>query len=115
MNNEIASSAPLERARQRQAEMRAAGVPVQRRNPIEKANANPTNLRAAIDAKCFDCEGGDADPCIQWRIGNCVCPDCPLYPVRPHQRLFGADMPAALRPQTPVSCPQGAPRSDAPA
>lgn len=94
MNNEIHSSAPLERARQRQAEMRAAGIVPQRRNPIEKASANPNSLRAAIDAKCFDCEGGDADPRVQWRVGNCVCPDCPLYPVRPHQRLMGADMPA---------------------
>lgn len=93
MNNEIAASAPLERARQRQAEMRAAGIAPRRRNPIEKAQANPASLRAAIDAKCFDCEGGDADPRVQWRIANCVCPDCPLYPVRPHQRLFGADMP----------------------
>ena len=115
MNNEIASSAPLERARQRQAEMRQAGIVPQRRNPIEKAHANPTSLRAAIDAKCFDCEGGDADPSIWWRIGNCVCPDCPLYPVRPHQRLFGADMPAALRPQTPDSGRTEGPTSPAPA
>lgn len=71
MNNEIASSASLERARQRQAEM-----------------------RAAIDAKCFDCEGGDAYPHVQWRIGNCVYPDCPLYAVRPHQRFFGTDLTA---------------------
>ena len=115
MNNGFASSAPLERARQRQAEMRAAGVPVQRRTPIERAQANPTSLRAAIDGKCFDCEGGDADPCIQWRIGNCVSPDCPLYPVRPHQRLFGAEMPAALRPQNTVSGRTEGPTGHAPA
>lgn len=115
MNNEIASSAPLEHARQRQAEMRAAGIAPQRRNPIQKAQANPTSLRAAIDAKCWDCEGGDADPCIQWRVGNCVSPDCPLYPVRPHQRLFGAEIPAALRPQTRDSDAQDAATGHAPA
>ena len=67
-------------------------------DPIERAKRNPKSLRAAIDAKCWDCEGGDADPAPHWRIGNCVCPDCPLYPVRPYQYNAGKPMPAVLAP-----------------
>ena len=68
-----------------------------RRDPLEKACANPNSRRLAINAKCYDCKGRDADPCVEWRIGNCVCPDCPLYPVRPHQHLCGKPTPKALQ------------------
>lgn len=66
----------------------AAGeVQIVIKNPIEKALENPKSLRLAINAKCYDCEGRDADPKVKWRIGNCQCHDCPLYPVRPYQYM----------------------------
>ena len=68
-----------------------------RRDPVEKARANPNSLRLAINAKCYDCQGCDADPCVEWRIGNCECPECPLYPVRPYQDLCDKPTPKALQ------------------
>ena len=76
---------PLQLASQKMAEMRASGVPVVRLDPIEKARANPTSLRAAINGKCWDCVGRDCDPKPRARIGGCPVKACPLYPVRPYQ------------------------------
>lgn len=64
-------------------------------DPITKAAAHPTSRSLAIAAKCYDCQGGDADPGWRWRIGNCDAP-CPLVPVRPHQHLAGKPAPAAI-------------------
>jgi len=69
-------------------------------DPMKRAEANPTSLRRAIDAKCWDCQGRDSDPSPRWRIGNCEMPDCPLYPVRPYQTRTGSEMPKALRPES---------------
>ena len=60
-----------------------------RLNPIQRAAANPTSLRLAIRAKCYDCVGQDADPNWQRRVGTCGCTSCPLHAVRPYRR--GAD------------------------
>jgi hypothetical protein len=57
-----------------------------RLNPIEKAQLNPTSLRCAINAKCFDCQGADADVGVRKRIGDCPSQTCPLFPVRPYQK-----------------------------
>ena len=86
----------LEKARAALEAKRESG-PVSRRDPIQKAKANPNSLRLAINAKCYDCQGQDADPCVEWRIGNCEIPDCPLYPVRPYKHLLGKPVPASLR------------------
>ena len=60
------------------------------RTPLEVAQDNPTSKRYAINAKCYDCQGGiGADPGWQWAIGNCAIADCPLYPHRPYQRKQG--------------------------
>ena len=66
-------------------------------NPLELAARNPGNMRLAIAAKCWDCEGQNWDPCVEWRIANCVIPDCPLYPVRPHQELCREPAPKELQ------------------
>jgi len=66
------------------------------RDPIEKARENPSSLRLAINGKCWDCQGGDADPAPRWRIGNCTIPDCPLYPVRPYRHLEGRPLPKVM-------------------
>ena len=55
------------------------------RNPLEKSKENSSSLRCAINAKCFDCIGQDADPDWRGSIKNCVCNDCPLYAVRPYR------------------------------
>jgi hypothetical protein len=62
-----------------------SGERIARLDPIEKASKNPTSLRLAINAKCFDCQGKDSDPGVRDRIGNCPCVKCPLHPVRPYQ------------------------------
>jgi hypothetical protein len=67
-----------------------------RRSPAEAARQNPRSRRFAINAKCFDCQGGDADPCWQWRVGNCDISSCGLYPLRPHQRMAGKPVPPSL-------------------
>lgn len=65
-------------------------------DPIERSNRNPTSLRYAINAKCFECQGFGADPAPSWRIGNCEIPRCPLYKVRPFQEHYGKPIPKAL-------------------
>lgn len=77
---------PLEMARARAAEMRAAGEKIVRLDPIEKARANPKSMRAAITAKCWDCVGADSDPNPRGRIADCVSRTCPLVPLRPYQK-----------------------------
>jgi len=49
-------------------------------NPIEKANKYPNSLRAAINGKCFDCQGRNDDPGVVKRIRTCEIPECTLYP-----------------------------------
>ncbi len=67
------------------------------KNPVEKLADAPNSLRRAVNAKCWQCEGEDADPGVKWRIGNCLIKDCALYNVRPHQNLKDTPMPKALR------------------
>ena len=57
-----------------------------RLDPIQRLAENPKSLRLAINAKCRDCQGGDADPAPRRRIGECGCTTCPLHAVRPYQR-----------------------------
>lgn len=65
-------------------------------NPIDKAKLKPKSLRYAINARCWQCQGEDADPGVRWRTGNCEIPSCALYPHRPYQRLVGTRPPKAL-------------------
>ena len=49
-------------------------------SPIDKAKQHPRSLRAAINAKCFDCV------CFQKaEVKRCGVPKCPLYQLRPWQ------------------------------
>jgi hypothetical protein len=52
-------------------------------NPVERLATNPTSLRLAINARCYQCEGEDADPHVRQRIKTCPCTDCALWGVRP--------------------------------
>jgi len=36
-------------------------------DPITKAKNKPTSRKLAINAKCYECQGSDADRCWQWR------------------------------------------------
>ncbi len=47
-------------------------------DPLEKALANPKSLRAAINAKCFDCANHQ-----RREVTRCTVTRCPLFPVRP--------------------------------
>lgn len=50
-------------------------------DPLEKAKRNPKSLRAAINAKCYDCT------CFQRaEVTKCPMKDCPLWHLRPWQR-----------------------------
>lgn len=86
----------LEAARAKVAEMRARGEQPQRLNPIESARRNPASRAAAIRAMCWTCQGCDADPGVQWRVGNCQITECPLWPHRPWKAQRGKPMPVAL-------------------
>jgi len=76
---------PIELAQQRMREMREQGITPERLDPIERAKRNPTSLRLAITAKCWECLGGDDTPNIRREIRECTSRKCPLYPVRPYQ------------------------------
>lgn len=81
----------LEAARVKAAEMKAAGIEPERLDPLERARRKPGSLRLAINAKCYDCGGRDADPGWRERIRTCVIPSCSLYPVRPYQAGVAGD------------------------
>jgi hypothetical protein len=85
MEVEMATDA-LAKARKRKAEIIAIHGNIQRLNPLEKAGKNPKSLRLAVNAKCYECEGEDADPGWRGRIKECIIPDCPLRPVRPYRK-----------------------------
>lgn len=75
----------LETARLRRQEKIAAGEKIERTDPIEKAAKNPKSLRLAINAKCWDCQGGET-PGTRQRIRTCECgKHCSLFAVRPYQ------------------------------
>lgn len=49
----MATTSALDLARAKRAEMTAAGIKVQVKNPLEKLADMPTSLRRAITAKCY--------------------------------------------------------------
>lgn len=61
----------------------------ERLDPIERAKRNPQSRALAINAKCWDCQGGDADPGIRARIRACPITRCALHAFRPYQRSEG--------------------------
>jgi hypothetical protein len=78
---------PLEKARVTAAALRELGIAPERLDPIAKAEANPKSLRAAVNAKCWDCIGAGADPNPRRLIRECSAgKTCPLWNMRPYQR-----------------------------
>ena len=76
---------PLQRAQARMRELREQGYTPERLTPIERARKNPTSLRLAVTAKCYECLGGEDAKNIRREIRECTATKCPLYPVRPYQ------------------------------
>ncbi len=85
MSDNTKKKKPLEIAQEKRAAMKAQGIAVERLSPAEKLARNPTSLRAAINAKCFDCMGAGCDPGWRKAIGECTVRACGLYAVRPYQ------------------------------
>lgn len=73
-----AGSTALERAREASAALRAAGVKITQKNPVERRADLPSSLHRAVSARCWQCEG-DEDAGIRWRIGNCLVSDFALH------------------------------------
>lgn len=64
--------------------------------PTQKHVLKPASLRLAINAMCYQCQEKNADPCVQWRIGNCETSTCGLFTVRPYKKMEGRPVPASL-------------------
>ncbi|MBI2801252.1 MAG: hypothetical protein HYX63_13405 [Gammaproteobacteria bacterium] len=56
-------------------------------DPLEKAYRDPTSLKLAIHAMCFECLGRDHDLNVKNEIGSCAAYACPLWDLRPYQHL----------------------------
>ncbi len=81
-----------EGARKAREERKALGLP-STKNPIERLSEKPDSLRCAITAKCYECVGMDGDSNYRNTIRTCTSYNCPLYAVRPYQRLtVGAEI-----------------------
>lgn len=46
-------------------------------------------LKRAVEAACYDCVGGGADPGPKLAVRDCPCQNCPLHAVRPWKALKG--------------------------
>jgi hypothetical protein len=57
-----------------------------RKDPLERAKANPRSKKLAIYAACFDCQGGRSDSGVVKRIRECAITRCPLLSHRPYQK-----------------------------
>ena len=53
--------------------------------PWERLQSNPTSLRLAINAKCYDCIYDPSPGHGNWRrqVSDCTAIRCPLWMVRP--------------------------------
>ena len=78
---------PLELAREKRRELVEQGVKLERKNPIEKSRDNPNSLKAAINAKCYECVCGDMNSNWKTLVKECEVGDnlCSLWKVRPYQ------------------------------
>lgn len=85
------SSEALDKAREAVQAMKERGEKPVRLDPLEKARKNPKSLRAAVNAKCWECVGAGWDPGPRRAIRECTITKCPLWPVRPYQKASKED------------------------
>ena len=78
----MATTAGIIAAHKKSREMKESGEKRVHKTLQEKWEANPTSLRASIDAKCFDCIGGDTDYGSRLKIKECDIETCSLWLVR---------------------------------
>ncbi len=57
-----------------------------RRNPTQRSQDNPSSLRKAINALCYECVGADSDSNWMARIKFCQILNCSLHKVRPYSK-----------------------------
>ena len=77
-------------AQKKLAEMREQGFKPVILNPRDKAKANPTSLKYAIRAHCWECVGADGNENAKLLVKQCGLEDkCSLWPHRPWQDLKG--------------------------
>jgi len=57
-----------------------------RSTPIDRLRRKPGSRKAAIDAFCWDCMGGDGNVGVTRMIRDCTSPSCPLFSFRPYQK-----------------------------
>jgi len=80
----------IQAAQKKLAEMREAGIKIERLSPVEKARANPSNKAACIMANCWECVGGNATEKPKLLVRDCdVGSKCLMYSVRPWQKVKG--------------------------
>jgi len=82
-------SKALEMARKAVKTRRDNGETIERKNPIEKWENNPSSLRNSVNAMCWQCQG-EGEPGTTNGVRNCPAEPhsvkpCPLWHVRPYQ------------------------------
>lgn len=77
----------IQLAQQKRREMKDAGIEVVRLDPAQKLAKNPKSLRLAINAKCWDCSGGQ-----RVEIRDCHIKTCGMWHVRPYQKDDAEDV-----------------------
>ena len=90
--HKTARLANIARAQEKLAELRKEGRNTYESNALKRLQRTPANLRRAVIAVCFVCQGGTLDtmptPGWQRRIAFCPKSDCPVYWCRPHAGKF---------------------------
>jgi hypothetical protein len=81
------SKAQLDEARKKSLVAKRGLTPIEKLADWRAGRKGHGKMRLAIEAKCFDCEGGGADPGWKEAIGNCGIVTCPLHSFRPYQGI----------------------------
>ena len=53
--------------------------------PIDRLHRRPGSRKAAIDAFCWNCMGGEGNVGVPRMIRECTSPGCALFRFRPYQ------------------------------
>lgn len=80
INNNAITKAQAALAEYREKVKSGVIIPTKALDPEEKAKANPTSMKYAIRAKCWDCACGQKE-----EIRLCTITDCSLYNFRPYK------------------------------